>query len=128
MKTIYPILLCVLSFNNGLSQDYIDFNRLLRIERVKRFPYCGKLDLSQNFPNPFKTTQISTINYRAVDVPQASVIIFDMKGGRVLEFAKLSSSVGKVVIEADQLSQGIYTYALFVNNRVVARKKMLIVD
>lgn len=127
MKTIFPILLCFFSFN-GLSQNNIDFDKLLQTERVKRFPYCGKLNLGQNCPNPFKTTQISTINYRAMDAPQASVIIFDMKGERVLEFAKLSSSVGKVIIEADQLSQGIYTYVLVVNNRVVARKKMSIAD
>src|SRR6188474_3368437 len=98
MKTIFPILLYLLSFK-GLSQDHIDFDKLLQIERVKRFPYCGKLNLSQNFPNPFKTTQISTINYRAIDAPQASVIIFDMRGERVLEFAKLASSVGRLVID-----------------------------
>ena len=127
MKTIFPILLCLLSFN-GLSQDHIDFDKLLQIERVKRFPYCGKLNLSQNVPNPFKTTQVSTINYRAIDAPQASVIIFNMSGERVLEFAKLASSVGKVVIDADQLPQGIYTYVLVVNERVIARKKMSITD
>lgn len=111
-----------------MSQGDIDFDKQLQIERVKRFPYCGKLNLSQNFPNPFKTTQISTINYRAIDAPQASLIIFNTKGERVLEFAKLSSSVGKVVIEADQLPRGIYTYALVVNDRVIARKKMSISD
>jgi len=73
-------------------------------------------------------TQNSTINYRAIDAPHASVIIFNLKGEPVLKFDELSSDVGKVIIEGDQLSPGIYIYALIVNGRVTARKKMEITN
>jgi hypothetical protein len=110
----------------GLSQNSSGFATLLEMERSKRFPFCGKLDLGQNYPNPFRNNQATTIDYRAMDVDHASLVIYDPEGKNVLVVAQLPPGAGKISVQPGQLSPGIYTYALIVNGRMIDRRKMVI--
>jgi hypothetical protein len=96
------------------------------MERSKYFPFCGKLNLSQNHPNPFRNDQKTIISYRAIDAGQVSLVVYDPKGKRALIFERLNPGTGKVSVEPNQLSPGAYTYVLIVNGRMIDRKRMMI--
>jgi len=81
--------------------------------------------LLQNQPNPFNET--TTIKYT---LPQnskdATMQIMDMNG-RVIKTAQLSDvRSGELVIKAEELGAGTYTYTLIVDGQVVDTKKMVL--
>jgi hypothetical protein len=125
LTAVIIVLLSLLS-SPGLPQSSPDFAALLEMERSNRFPFCGKLDLSQNYPNPFRNDQKTIINYRAIDGEQVSLVIYNPKGKKALIFERLTPGIGKVSVEPNQLPPGMYTYALIVNGRMIDRKQMTI--
>jgi hypothetical protein len=98
-------------------------------ERSKGFPYTTKLALGQNYPNPVRKTDVTTIPYSVVEEAQASIVLYDAsKKEQVLVIDKLSAGAGEVKISGDQLATGSYTYALVINGRIVKKKKMVVVE
>jgi hypothetical protein len=98
-------------------------------ERSKGSPYATKLTLGQNYPNPFRKTDVTTIPYSVVEEAQASIVLYDAaKKEQVLVIDKLSAGAGEVRISGEQLATGSYTYALVINGRMVKKKKMLVVE
>ncbi len=77
--------------------------------------------LSQNTPNPFN--QSTTINFSCGDATQAQIIIRDLNGNLI----KSINAVGKtqVTINANELTQGTYTYTLEVNGASIDTKLMV---
>ncbi|HQP01819.1 MAG TPA: tail fiber domain-containing protein, partial [Bacteroidia bacterium] len=79
--------------------------------------------LEQNTPNPF--AEQTTINYY---IPEGSgtaqVVFFDMLG-RTIKSIDAKSGYGSLTVFASNLSQGQYSYALFINGQQIASKSML---
>jgi hypothetical protein len=103
----------------------LDTATLLTIAR--RFPYTGKIDIMQNYPNPFSIQSFTTIRFKAIDVFSAQLIVYSASGKIVLQ-TKLDPGVGQVVLEGRELSPGVYLYALLVNGRRMATRRMLVLD
>ena len=86
----------------------------------------SKFILGNNFPNPF--------NYRTVIpyfIPNEGMVhmeIHDILGRKIKEFNNQHEGEGwyEVVFDTDELSSGIYFYALKQENDIVARKKMIL--
>lgn len=76
--------------------------------------------LSQNFPNPFSTT--TTITYNLNDI-NGKLIVTDISGKVVSEHS-LSSASGQVTI--GNLTPGIYFYAVYSNEALISRRKMIV--
>ena len=83
--------------------------------------------LYQNSPNPFNfTTEIKC------DIPEpitnAEILIFDIQG--TLKLKKTISSRGKtfVTINANELSPGMYIYALIIDGQERESKRMILTD
>lgn len=86
----------------------------------------GQIELLQNYPNPFNpTTHIDFI------LPQASKLtlrVYNLLGQEVKELANGRFSPGRhsIVLDASNLSSGIYFYRLQLENNVITKKLTLL--
>ena len=99
----------------GLAQDLERHNSL-----------WGKLGLAQNFPNPALPGEIITIKYKAKDAQDVSIALYDVNGKKLCVYEDLYPGNGQIRIKK-QLESGKYTYALFVNGRLVEKRVMEVV-
>lgn len=94
-------------------------------DEEKKIVWGNTLTLEQNYPNPFSPNEETTIDYHVAHVDEAAIIIYDAQTKKpVHEFRNLKHGGGQVVVNGQQLSKGNYIYALIVNGRMVAKRKM----
>ncbi len=89
-------------------------------------PNASSTSLQQNYPNPF--SQISIIRYRLPDsLSSAKIVIMD-NNGRLMRQIFLDSVPGESSIDFDAalLRTGIYFYSLYVDNKLIDTKKMIL--
>lgn len=114
------------------AQEVADKEKLddiLTVASTQKFPYTGKLQLGQIFPNPLVRSESATIRYQATDVHDVCIAVYnDETKERVLTLSNLDQNVGQVKIMGNQLQKGTYTYALLVNGRMVEKRKMVVID
>ncbi len=79
--------------------------------------------LFQNQPNPFNT--VTVIRY-AIAKGNAQIIIRDLNGNSLKSFKLSESGKGQVTVNANELSQGTYTYTLVVNDNAIDTKLMVV--
>lgn len=76
------------------------------------------------YPNPANAS--TSIKYELTgSVNKASVKIYNMLGS-VIKEVKLTNVTGTVNVSTAELEQGVYFYAVFANDRVVATRKLVI--
>ena len=83
----------------------------------------GKLALGQNFPNPAISGETTSIQYKANDVNDVLIILYDEKSKAVFTFDDLFPGNGQIGI-LKRLEPGQYKYALFANGRMVEKKSL----
>lgn len=82
--------------------------------------------LGQNIPNPYNHT--TQINYVLPQTYSTAKIIITDNNGRTLKEVNISGSgKGSVKIDASTLANGAYNYSLYVNEKLVGTKQMMIV-
>lgn len=83
------------------------------------------LVLEQNVPNPF--AEQTTINYTLTEGIQKAQILFYNAEGRLVNTAELKASAGqgRLDVFASDLTNGIYTYTLVVDGKIIDSKKMI---
>ncbi|MBI3509398.1 MAG: T9SS type A sorting domain-containing protein [Bacteroidetes bacterium] len=80
--------------------------------------------LDQNVPNPF--AEQTTITYSLPDnFKKAQVLFYDANGKLIKAVELIGTGKGQLNVFADDLSNGIYTYALVVDGQVMDSKKMV---
>ena len=86
----------------------------------------SKFILGNNFPNPFNSRTV--IPYFIPNEGMVHMEIHDILGRKIKEFNNQHEGEGwhEVVFDTDELSSGIYFYALKKENDIVARKKMIL--
>ena len=81
--------------------------------------------LDQNSPNPFN--QSTTIRYQlAEEVANAEIVIRDIKGNIIKSLNLSNKGRGQVIINANELSRGTYTYTLEINGTSIDTKLMVV--
>jgi hypothetical protein len=81
--------------------------------------------LYQNTPNPFSTG--TKINYYLPSGTMGATIVFYDTYGNLLKTVQLTQTGnGAINITPDNLTSGIYSYSLVVNNNVIDTKRMLL--
>ncbi|MEM9920000.1 MAG: tail fiber domain-containing protein [Bacteroidota bacterium] len=84
----------------------------------------SRIGLNQNRPNPFSGNTL--IEY---DIPlelnNAQLVIYDTKGS-VLKIIDIDSGRGTVEFNANNLSSGVYIYAVEIDGKSMARKRMIV--
>jgi hypothetical protein len=80
--------------------------------------------LNQNVPNPFAESTI--ISYNIPDGFQKAQIIFSSIDGKVIKAHDIrEKGRGSLNVFANDLSQGIYTYSLIVDSKMIDTKRMV---
>lgn len=80
--------------------------------------------LEQNVPNPF--AEQTTINYFLPDnVVKAQILFYNAQGKLIQSVDLNEKGKGSLNVFASDLSNGIYTYTLVVDGKIVETKKML---
>jgi hypothetical protein len=94
------------------------------VKRPRSWTLEQKFYLSQNAPNPFFTDGETLIEYRALSAYTFSVIVFDARETKVLQFDHLPGYEGNFKIKGSDLIPGEYWYALIINGRRVLTRKL----
>jgi len=80
--------------------------------------------IKQNAPNPFRGNTVISY-YIPDDARNAQIRITDVNG-RVIKTFNATKGEGQIVIRSGELSAGTYSYTLFVNNKRVDNKQMVL--
>jgi hypothetical protein len=101
---------CSASINSSAVQEY-------------NVALSNAASLEQNIPNPFTNT--TTIGYTLPQKFSSAQIIIADKNGKVLKQLTLSGAgKGSVHVEAAMLASGAYSYALYVDGKMIDSKQM----
>jgi hypothetical protein len=103
---------CSASVNSGTVQQY-------------NVALSNAASLEQNIPNPF--TNATTIGYTLPQKFSSAQIIIADKNGKVLKQLNLSGAgKGFVRVDAAMLASGAYSYALYVDGKMIDSKQMVL--
>ncbi len=81
--------------------------------------------LGQNIPNPFNHTTL--INYELPQNYSSAKILITDNSGRTLKEVNISGSgKGSLKIDASTMASGAYNYSLYINERLIGTKQMVI--
>ena len=83
--------------------------------------------LYQNRPNPFSESTEIEIEL-SENAKSAYLYVYDMQGTQKKKYAVQGRGRSSVVIQGNELSAGMYMYALVVDKEVVDTKKMILID
>ncbi|MBK9983018.1 MAG: M28 family peptidase [Saprospiraceae bacterium] len=88
---------------------------------------ANKIELLQNKPNPFdESTIISFLVNEPLSVQHAKIVITDVKGKIVKEIpADVKTGMNEVLFEHGYNATGTYFYSLYVDDQLIATKKMV---
>jgi hypothetical protein len=84
------------------------------------------VSLQQNIPNPFSQTTV--IRYILPQTCNSALIVISNTAGNIIRQIPLSVSDGtdSITIEGGALSAGIYYYSLYVDNKLIDTKQMIL--
>lgn len=81
--------------------------------------------LYQNNPNTF--SQSTQIPYYLPDNNQsATILIYDLNGNQLKSYPISQKGYGHIIIQASELSAGIYLYTLIANGKAIETKQMIL--
>lgn len=81
--------------------------------------------LYQNIPNPF--TESTRIKYTVQQNSQtAAIYIFSMNGNLLKTYSDLKKGEGEIAINGGEFDAGMYFYSLYVNEKEIETKKMVL--
>lgn len=102
-------------------------NRLENSNNIESDEGISEAVLFQNVPNPF--TESTLIKYSLPsNISSAKIMIFNLNGEHKTTLDIEVSANGRTVLDAHQLSPGMYVYALIADGREVSSKKMIITE
>jgi hypothetical protein len=82
------------------------------------------LVLQQNVPNPFK--EKTTINYVLPETYSKAELLFYNSQGKLIKSVELQGKGnGQLNVFADDLSNGVYSYTLVIDSKIVETKRMI---
>lgn len=82
--------------------------------------------LEQNTPNPFNSSTV--IQYRLPNkFTNARITVADVTGSIIKQFTLTHAGKGSVNIDAASIAQGTYIYSLYVDDRFVSSKRMVVI-
>jgi hypothetical protein len=83
--------------------------------------------LEQNSPNPFNTT--TEISYTLPpNCSEGSICIYNLNGTQLKAYNITSPGSGKVSINGNELSPGIYLYSLLANGKLISTRQMILTE
>lgn len=87
--------------------------------------FSREIGLGQNIPNPFDNSTL--IPFRIPkDCNDASIMITNTTTSEVISVIPISCNENHVSVDAEMLASGTYSYALYVNGKMIDMKQMVI--
>ncbi|HZV67918.1 MAG TPA: M28 family peptidase [Saprospiraceae bacterium] len=89
-----------------------------------------KIELLQNKPNPFdESTIISFLVHDPTTLHQAKIVITDIRGKKIREIpTDVKDGMNEVLFQHGYNATGTYFYSLFVDDQLIATKKMVLAN
>lgn len=87
----------------------------------------NNISLEQNIPNPSNRSTIIKYTLPA-NYSDASIVVTNVEGKTMKRFNISGSGKGSISVDAGMLQAGNYQYALYVDGKFVASKKMVIIN
>ncbi len=84
-------------------------------------------NLQQNVPNPFNQQTVINFNV-AQNAGVAMITIYDLNGRQIRSEQINQRGAGQLVINANELSPGMYIYALIVDGKAADSKRMIVTE
>ncbi len=86
-----------------------------------------KIELLQNKPNPFdESTMISFLVSDPISIHRAQIMITDLRGRTIKEIpVEVKEGMNEVLFHHGYNMTGTYLYSLYINDRLIATKKMV---
>jgi len=106
--------------SNPNDSAYIDvnFTTLMSIDNVKE-----NNKITAFYPNPAK--DVVFFNYQIENTDQAMISIFDLTGSKVKDL-KFNSTNGTLKADISTLKSGVYFFTLYVRNKAVLTRKIIV--
>lgn len=83
--------------------------------------------LEENHPNPFN--EQTTINFfLSSDIKDAHLYIYDLTGKQVKSISIVQRQEGEIIIHSNELTPGMYKYALVGDDHIIGTKTMILTD
>ena len=81
--------------------------------------------LYQNAPNPFGSGGTKINYFLPQNTQGASIVFYDMYGNKLQSVPLTQTGMGSILVNPNQLSDGVYSYSLVINGNVFDTKKMV---
>ncbi len=90
-----------------------DFQRSYVVTGINDQQSGPMVSLAQNFPNPFRNT--TSFNINLLDASDVVIDVFNVAGQLVkkFEYGQLQNGQHQLILNFDNLSEGVYSYKLF---------------
>ena len=106
-------------------QDFSYSDADFTIVGINEIKETNKVDVSQNYPNPF--SNFSTITVKLEVVTELSIEIFNLTGQKVYDVSNGHSAAGthNIIIDASNLSAGVYFYTVHAGEKAITKKMIV---
>lgn len=111
---------------NEVFDHSIAYEQVFGIKKIgENVP--DKYSLNQNYPNPFNPA--TKIRYSISITANVKLIIFNITGKEIIKLVNQRQIAGiyEVDFTGEKISSGVYYYSLFINDRLIDSKKMILV-
>lgn len=108
-------------FQNNSSQEVNIFENKLKIELANN----NQTILYQNEPNPFNKSTVIRYFVPEDIIGIVYIVFYDMYGKELNKIDIITKGVGSIEVNTENLTSGIYSYSLIINNKVIETKKMV---
>lgn len=102
-------------------------NRLENSSNIEPEDGISEATLFQNVPNPFNESTMIKYSLPS-SVRSAKIMIFNLNGEHKTTLEIEVSANGRTILDAHQLSPGMYVYALIADGKEVSSKKMIVTE
>lgn len=103
---------------------YYDKSTITDVNKINNLP--DKIELTQNFPNPFNPSTI--IEYKLSRKEPVTLKVYDLQGRLVstlVDKKYQTQGTHKIIFYAKDLSSGVYFYKLSISNSIIYKKMIL---
>jgi len=122
------IFISAASIDSNGVESLFSVEKLVRLTGIHDEQNTGrKIELLQNKPNPFdESTTISFLVNDPVSIHLAQIVITDLRGKTIKEIpVEVKEGMNEVLFHHGYNMTGTYLYSLFINEKLIATKKMV---
>jgi hypothetical protein len=112
--------------NLKMQMQYCCEQKQLKTSKEIEINYPTSI-LYQNKPNPFKENTIIEFDIKE-DFKDASIMVFDMQGLLKRSIPITKNGKGRIIINGNELSAGMYLYSLIINENEIDTKRMILLN